>query len=90
MHLSLSYTHTQALSHFEAAESARPGFFSFNWLYLGKTHYQLSNKKEARSWLTKVMELQKDGPEHKEVHICTNMAEHVLFVMGIRQSGVER
>lgn len=61
----------QALSHFEAAESVKAGFFSHNWLFLGKTHYQLSNREEARRWLTKVVELEKEGPEHKEVSALT-------------------
>ena len=46
----------QALKYFQEAEETVPGFFPGNWLYLAKTHYQLSNKPEAKKWVTKVLD----------------------------------
>ena len=32
-----------------------PGFYSSNWLYLGKTHLKLGEKAKAKEWLQKTV-----------------------------------
>ena len=55
--------------HFEAAESLNTDKFFMNWLYLGKTHYALGDKQEAKKWVSKVVEHDVDSPEFIEVQL---------------------
>ncbi|XP_055531126.1 regulator of microtubule dynamics protein 1-like [Wyeomyia smithii] len=43
----------EALECFEQAENLKPGFYSQNWLYLGKTFIALKQHDKAREWLEK-------------------------------------
>ncbi|XP_053688607.1 regulator of microtubule dynamics protein 1-like [Sabethes cyaneus] len=43
----------EALECFEQAESLKPGFYSQNWLYLGKTFAALKQHDKAREWFEK-------------------------------------
>ncbi|CAI8014226.1 Regulator of microtubule dynamics protein 1, partial [Geodia barretti] len=45
----------QALSYFEAAEKADPGFYMVNWLWIGKCHLALGKREEAEPWLEKTV-----------------------------------
>ena len=65
--LSLHVCIAQALKYFTDAEETTPGFFSVNWLFLAKCHYQLSHKAEARQWLTKLLEHPVQNAEEREV-----------------------
>ena len=51
------------------AEETSPGFYTGNWLYLGKTYYQLSKSAEAKKWLQKLLEYTEENAEDKEVGI---------------------
>ncbi|CAI8015560.1 Regulator of microtubule dynamics protein 1 [Geodia barretti] len=46
-------TYQEALSYFEAAEKADPGFYMVNWLWIGKCHLALGKREEAEPWLEK-------------------------------------
>lgn len=35
--------------------SVDPGFYSTNWLFLGKTHLKLGEKAKAKEWLQKTV-----------------------------------
>ncbi len=43
------------------------GFFSQNWLYIGKTYYSLKKKEEAKVWLQKAAGIAGDNQDDKEV-----------------------
>ena len=47
--------------------SVEPGFYCSNWVFIGRCHYQLGNKKEAKEWLTKAAQFNGDGADEKEV-----------------------
>ena len=44
------------------------GFYSRNWLYIGKCYYKLKNKAEAKVWLTKAAEQTGENQEDTEVY----------------------
>ena len=48
---------------------AKPGFFKTNWLWLGKTYYQLSRRAEAREWLQKLLAANTNDPDDDEVSV---------------------
>lgn len=50
------------------------GFFSQNWLYIGKCYYTLNNKSEAKIWLKKAAEVTADNQDDNEVCVV-----HVLY-----------
>ena len=66
----------QALGYFEEAEETSPGWYTGNWLFLGKTYYQLGKKTEAKEYLTKLLEAKPCNPEDTE-------ASGYLFIVGI-------
>ena len=43
------------------------GFFSQNWLYIGKCYYSLKKKDEAKVWLKKAAQVQGDNQDDSEV-----------------------
>lgn len=45
------------------------GFFSQNWLYIGKCHHNLKNKREARVWIEKVAAID-PGDDQDEREVC--------------------
>ena len=49
--------------------AADPDFYVPNWLYLGKSYYQLGKKEDARKWLKKAAEHHGDVPDDKEVYL---------------------
>lgn len=48
-----SGTFEEALEYFEKAENLKNGFYSMNYLMLGRCYYHLNNKEKAKEWLTK-------------------------------------
>jgi tetratricopeptide (TPR) repeat protein len=86
-------TTRQALKNFKSAEDTTPGFYRGNWLYLAKTHYQLSQYKEAKEWLTKLLEHEPQNGEEEEVsssgHVHATFCEFnpgcVHACLGIRE-----
>lgn len=48
-----SGTFEEALEYFEKAENLKNGFYSMNFLMLGKCYYNLKNYEKAKEWLTK-------------------------------------
>jgi len=44
--------------------AADPDFYVPNWLYLGKSYYQLGKKEDARKWLKKAAEHQGNEVYH--------------------------
>jgi tetratricopeptide (TPR) repeat protein len=48
-------TYQEALSYFEAAEKADPGFYMVNWLWIGKCHLALGKREEAEPWLERTV-----------------------------------
>ena len=40
-----------------------PGFYSANWLYIGKCFIKLKNKPKAREWLQRVLD---EGGSHDD------------------------
>lgn len=55
------------------AEDTTPGFYTGNWLYLGKTYYQLSNSTEAKKWLQKLLDYTEQNEEDKEVGVACDV-----------------
>ena len=41
------------ICHSLSSSTVEPGFYSTNWLFIGKCHQHLGNKQEARKWLQK-------------------------------------
>ena len=44
-----------------------PGFYTTNWLFMGKCYMQLGRKEEARLWLTKAAEYKSEIADDVEV-----------------------
>ena len=40
--------------------SVNPGFYSSNWLYIGKCYLNLGKKEEAKEWLRKAADYKSD------------------------------
>ena len=40
--------------------SVNPGFYSSNWLYIGKCYLNLGKKEEAKEWLRKAVDYRSD------------------------------
>ena len=47
----------------------QPGFYSPNWLFLGKCHMNLGNREKAREWLKKAAEYQSELADDIEVKL---------------------
>lgn len=45
----------------------QPGFYSTNWLYLGKCHLQLGRVQEGSKWLRKAADYQSEVGDAVEV-----------------------
>jgi len=58
-------TYEEGLAYFLKAEEVEPGFYSMNFLYLGKTYQRLSQKDKAREYLQKVVDFAGDNNEDK-------------------------
>ena len=53
--------------------AVEPGFYSTNWLFLGKTHLKLGEKAKAKEWLEKTVAFNGSfagDEEDKQVHQC--------------------
>jgi len=60
-----SSTYEEGLQYFLKAEEVEAGFYSMNFLYLGKTYHRLSQKDKAREYLQKVVDFKGDNNEDK-------------------------
>lgn len=47
---------------------AEPGFYSANWLYLGKVYHKLGQADKARHWLQKAADYDPKNQEDIEVN----------------------
>ena len=57
--------------HLVHALVVEPGFYSTNWLFLGKTYLRLGEKEKAREWLEKTVAF--DGPcvgDVEDIKVC--------------------
>jgi len=50
-----------------------PGFYSANWLYLGKVFYQLGQKDKARHWLEKTANYHPKNEEDVQVNALVDI-----------------
>lgn len=65
----------EALECFEKAEGLKPGFYSQNQLYLGKTYLALKQKDKAREWLQKASEVEVRSEDDR---VCREEASEAL------------
>lgn len=65
----------EALECFEKAEGLKPGFYSQNLLYLGKTYLALKQKDKARDWLQKASEVEVRSEDDR---VCREEASEAL------------
>lgn len=65
----------EALECFEKAEGLKPGFYSQNLLYLGKTYLALKQKDKAREWLQKASEVEVRSEDDR---VCREEASEAL------------
>lgn len=65
----------EALECFEKAEELKPGFYSQNQLYLGKTYLALKQKDKAREWLQKASEVE---VRNEDDRVCREEATEAL------------
>ncbi|XP_058833286.1 regulator of microtubule dynamics protein 1-like [Topomyia yanbarensis] len=65
----------EALECFEKAESLKPGFYSQNWLYLGKTFLALKQKDKASEWLEKAATVEIRSEDDR---VCREEASQAL------------
>lgn len=61
-----STSYEEALKHFLEAEKIEAGFFSTNWLFIGKCYLKLNKKAEAKPWLQKTADYVSEDPDEKE------------------------
>ena len=53
--------------------AVEPGFYSTNWLFLGKAHLKLGEKEKAKEWLQRTVAFNGSfagDEEDKQVHEC--------------------
>ncbi|XP_058464797.1 regulator of microtubule dynamics protein 1-like [Malaya genurostris] len=65
----------EALEWFEKAERLKPGFYSQNWLYLGKTYLAMKQKDKAREWFEKAATVE---VRNEDDRICLEEASQAL------------
>lgn len=65
----------KALECFEKAENLKPGFYSQNQLYLGKTYLALKQKDKAKQWFEKAAEVEVRSEDDR---VCREEASEAL------------
>ena len=56
------------------------GFFSTNWLFIGKCYLKLNNKAEAKPWLQKTADYVSEDPDEKEVSLFIKQWSGTQFI----------
>ena len=69
------------------SKSAEPGFYSANWLYLGKVHLKLGQADKARHWLQKAADYHPKNQEDIEVKFGLHVAIDIFITLAIVQKG---
>ncbi|XP_055592858.1 regulator of microtubule dynamics protein 1-like [Uranotaenia lowii] len=68
-------SYEEALECFEKAENMKPGFYSQNQLFLGKTYLALKQKDKAREWFQKASEVEVRSEDDR---VCRQEASEAL------------
>lgn len=61
---------------------ANPGFYIVNWLWMGKCHWAMGHKEEAKPWLEKVISYDTHLEEELEV-LTLHRETHAPFYMNV-------
>ena len=70
-------SYEEAISYFEASETANPKVFTPNWLYLAKCHMGLKNWAEAKKWLTKILEEDNNPTDPDFIEVTFNLTSSI-------------
>ena len=70
-------SYEEAISFFEASETANPKVFTPNWLYLAKCYMGLKNWAEAKKWLTKILEEDSKSTDPDFVEVTFNLTSSI-------------
>lgn len=70
-----SASYEEALECFEQAERLKAGFYSQNWLYLGKTFVALKQHDKAREWFEKAASVEVRSEDDR---VCREEASQAL------------
>ena len=66
--------------HLHVFPLVQSGFFSTNWLFIGKCYLKLNNKAEAKPWLQKTADYVSEDPDEKEVSLFIKQWSGTQFI----------